>query len=103
MTDMRNNPFAAVARNNEVRERLVKDFARTMLERASELAENGDKATNLKPGFFAIEQNREWLLETIDDLQEVDPWSAEDIAKLSTCFFFLLTAGGDEDGPGDDD
>jgi len=95
---MNNNPFAAVAKNNEARERLVSDFARTMLERAEQLAEQGDKATGLKPGFFAIEQNREWLLETIDTLQEVDPWSADDIARLATCFFFLLTSGGDDEG-----
>ena len=99
---MNTNPFAAVARNNEVRERLVADFARTMLERAEQLAEHGDKATNLKAGFFAIEQNKEWLLETIDTLQEVDPWSADDLARLATCFFFLLTSGGDEGGDNDD-
>lgn len=82
------NPFQAIAENAANRERLVSEYAAFLQERAQNM-----RLDATTPNTFASEDNRNWLLDQVDILQEKDEWDVSDISRFSSLFFFLLTSG----------
>lgn len=87
------NPFKAMAENAKMREKLINEFAEFLAHRARTiLAEDKENAK-----FFQIPENRDWLMDQIDALQEQDEWNEQDASRLSSMYFFLLTSGSDSE------
>lgn len=83
------NPFKAIAENAKIRDKLINDFADFLALRARDIVQqDGEHAR-----FFKIPENRDWLMDQIDDLQEQDEWDEKDASRLSSMYFFLLTSG----------
>lgn len=80
------NPFAKAAKNVKLREKTVSDYAEFLVTRAADMATEAETHK-----VFQSEENKQWLLDEIDELLDKDPWDESDVSRLSAMFFFLLT------------
>jgi len=88
------NPFKAMAENAKLREKLVQDFADFLALRARTIVTEGGENSKC----FQIPDNRDWLMDQIEDLAEQDELTENDAARLSSMYFYLLTSGSDAQG-----
>jgi len=80
------NPFAQAAKNSNLREKTVRDYAVFLQTRAAEMASEAEADK-----VFQSSENKQWLLDEIEKLMDNDDWDEDDVSRMSALFFFLLT------------
>jgi hypothetical protein len=69
----------------------VQEFADFLALRARTIVAEGGENSK----FFQIPENRDWLMDQIEDFAEQDELTENDAARLSSMYFYLLTSGSD--------
>jgi len=85
------NPFEVMAKRAQMRERQVDNYTQFLIQRVCDL-----KKLPPAPEAFT-EDDIPWLMDRISDIEDKEEISADDAARLSSLYYYLLTTS--EVGP----